>query len=213
MTDPLLSLLAPTPVSIHKHPRPFRRALAARASAVGLALALFGAAGQFALALLLGGAGVLLVVSALFTLALAAVLLAFANLHPEITAFEDGLLLRPLVGRPAHVEWTALAKTEPHPLLFNNEGPGRLLHGKNYRPRAGLLVVVRPGAGLPARYRLVDLVTGGPARPTFAISSTTHTDYEELARLLRDRMEGERQEPHSLALSPPSPPQGEPRRR
>jgi hypothetical protein len=163
------------------------RALTARLVAAGLALASFGAAGQLVLALTLGTAGVLLFVSAFFTLGLAAVLLAFASLHPELTAFEEGLLLKPLVGRPARVPWAALIAVEPHPLIFNNDGLGKLLHGKKYRPREGLLVVVRTG-GLPARYRLVDLVTGGPARPAFAISSTTHTDYEKLARLIRGKL-------------------------
>lgn len=188
MIDTSPSLPSPAAISFHGHPRPILRALAARLVAAGLALALLGAVGQLVLAVVLGAAGVLLWVSAVLTLGLAAVLLAFASLHPEITAFGDGLLLRPLVGRPVRVPWAALLAIEPHPLVFNNEGPGRLLHGKNYRPRDGLLVVVRPGAGLPARYQLVDLVTGGPARPAFAISSTTYTDYEHLARLIRDKI-------------------------
>lgn len=144
--------------------------------------------GQVLLALALGAAGLLFWIGALLTLGFAVVLLALACLHPELTAFEDGLLLRPLVGRAVRLPWSALAALEPHPLIFNDEGIGRLLHGKNYRPRAGLLVVVRPGSGLPARYRLVDLVTGGPGRPAFAISSATHADYEGLEKLIRKRI-------------------------
>ncbi|MCC7207489.1 MAG: hypothetical protein IT323_09290 [Anaerolineae bacterium] len=176
------------PTAVYGHPRPALRRLTARIIAAGLALALVGAAGQTVMALALGAAGLLLWISTLFTLGFAAVLAALATLHPELTACEDGLLLRPLLGRSARVAWSALAGIEPHPLIFNNEGTGRLLHGKNYRPRAGLLVVARPGAGLPARYRLVDLVTGGPGRPVFAISSATHADYERLERLIRARI-------------------------
>ena len=60
------------------------------------------------------------------------------------------------------------------------EASARHLHGKQWKPREGAVVVVKREAGLWPVYRLVGGLAGVGSSPAFAISSTTHTDYPAL---------------------------------
>lgn len=173
---------------MHRHPRPRVRRFTARLIAIGLTTAGLAALAQVALAVLFGSAGVLFLGTAILTLILACPLVMLSALHPAITVGTNGLLVSPMLWRTCFVSWSALARMEQHPLFWNNDATGRLLHGRGYRPREGALVLVHADAGLPPQFRLVSLLTGGPALPAFAISSTTHTRYPELAGALRDRI-------------------------
>jgi hypothetical protein len=125
-------------------------------------------------------AGPLFLMMALFTAILLIPLLMRTVLHPEIELTADGLTLHPMIWEAQFVPWVAFERQVEHPLLFNNEGTGRLLHGKRYRPREGMVIVISDSAGLSSLYRLVGSLAGAGNRTAFAISSTTHTDYEAL---------------------------------
>ena len=177
-------------ISVHHHPQPRVRRFTARLVGIGLVTAGLAALAQVALAVLFGSTGVLFLGTAILTLILACPLAMLSALHPAITVGTNGLLVSPMLWRACFVPWSALARMEPHPLFWNNDATGRLLHGRRYRPREGALVLVHTDAGLPPQFRIVSLLTGGPALPAFAISSTTHTRYPELAGILRDQVGG-----------------------
>jgi len=157
--------------------RPRLRWLTARLLALSLGVAALAILAQIALAFTVGP---LFFGTALFTAILMIPLVQATVLHPEITTSAEGLTLRPMLWQPRFIPWSALTGTTAHPLIFNDPGTGRLLHGKNYVPREGLVVFVDERAGLQAVYRLVGSLAARGNRPAFAISNTTHTDYNLL---------------------------------
>ncbi len=169
-------------LSEHRFPRPTIRRITAWLLAVGLAAAVTAIVIQLILALVIGP---LFCGMAFFTAMLLIVLLQRTVLHPAITLTESGLRLQPMIWRAQLVPWSALAGITDHPLVFNDEAMGRLLHGKRYRRREGLVVLVKPEAGLLPVYRLIGGLAGAGNTPAFAISSTTHTDYEALVSAIR----------------------------
>src|SRR5215510_6797618 len=86
--------------------------------------------------------------TAIFTAILMFPLLIGSVIHPAISMTGDGLILQPLIGHAQFVRWEDLTGTAPHPLIFNDEATGRLLYGKRYRPREGLIILVAASAGL-----------------------------------------------------------------
>ncbi len=162
---------------VYGSPRPRLRWLIARLLAVTLCVAALAVVTQIVLALAVGP---LFLGTALFTAILTIPLLLATVLHPEITTTAEGLTLKPMLWQPRSIPWTALTGLTAHPLIFNDPGTGRLLHGKNYRPREGLVIFVDENAGLQAVYRLVGNLAARGNRPAFAISNTTHTGYETL---------------------------------
>ncbi len=93
-----------------------------------------------------------------------------------------------MLWRAQDVPWAALAGITDHPLVFNDDAVGRLLYGKRYRRREGWVVLVKPEAGLSPVYRLIGGLAGAGNTPAFAISSTTHTDYETLVSAIRSHL-------------------------
>ncbi len=172
-------------VSEHRYPRPLVRRVASRLVAAGLALAAIAIVVQLALALVFSP---LLCGTAFFTAMLAIPLLQRTVLHPEIGVTGDGLYVQPMIWRAQFVPWGALAEIVAHPLVYNDDAMGRLLHGKRYRPRQGVVVVVKPEAGLWPVYRLIGSLAGAGNRHAFALSSTTHTSYESLVETIRKRL-------------------------
>ena len=49
----------------------------------------------------------------------------------------------------------------------------------------GIVVIVKPEAGLWPVYRLIGALAGAGNRPGFALSSTTHTDYDTLVQTIQ----------------------------
>lgn len=164
-------------ISVHRYPhRRIRRAIEWL-----LRIALIIAAVAIVVEIVLGlVVGPLFLMMALFTAILIIPLLMRTVLHPEIKITADGLTLHPTIWKDQFAPWTALEQQVEHPLLFNNEATGRLLHGKRYRPREGMVIVVSDSIRLSPVYRLVGSLAGAGNRAAFAISSTTHTDYEVL---------------------------------
>lgn len=165
-------------VSAHGFPRPLLRRAVGLLLAVGLALCALAVPMQLILAFT--GAP-LLVGTALFTAILAIPLLMRTVLHPAVEICVNGLVLRPMLWPAQFVHWHNLRGTTAHPLVFNDPAVGQHLYGQRYRPREGLVVLVAPPAQLWPVYRLIGQLAGVGSVSAFAISSTTHTDYELLA--------------------------------
>ena len=174
-----------TIVSEHRYPRPIVRRLVSCLLVISLVLAAVSILAEIVLAFAIGP---LLCGMAFFTAVLSVVLLQRSVLHPEIQVTADGLFVQPMIWRAQFVPWHALAEIVAHPLVYNDEAMGRILRGKRYRPRAGVVVIVKPGAGLLPLYRLVGALAGAGNRPGFALSSTTHTDYDGLVQTIRGHL-------------------------
>jgi hypothetical protein len=173
------------PLSEHRYPRTWLRQWQRLLLAVLLAVGLTTVVVQVIIAL--SGAA-LFVGTALFTLLLLLPILAQPALSPEVTVYAEGLAVQPLLWRSQRVAWGQITRLTAHPLIANSLAAtddnasisiGRLLHGKNYRPREGLLIVVDPAARLALPFRLLALITGERGA-AFAVSSATHTNYAAL---------------------------------
>lgn len=173
----------------YRYPSPLIRKTISRLLALALILMTLAIPLQVILAVLTPAP--LCIGTALFTAILLIPLLMRTVLHPEIDVTGDGLILYPMLWPSQFVSWSALEGIVPHPLVFNDDAMGRVLHGKRYRRREGIAVVVAPEVGLVPAYRLVGNLAGVGNRPAFAISSTTHTDYDALVALIRSRVAAE----------------------
>jgi hypothetical protein len=164
-------------ISVHHYPHRRVRRLIEGLLLIALIIAIMAIVVEIIFGLVVGP---LFLMMALFTAILLIPLLMRTVLHPEIELTADGLTLHPMLWKEQFVSWSALTGQAEHPLLFNNEATGRLLHGKRYLPREGMVIVVNDTAGLSPIYRLVGSLAGVGNRTAFAISSTTHRDYEAL---------------------------------
>jgi hypothetical protein len=171
-------------VSEHRYPRPLVRRLVSRLLAVTIALAVVSIA-EVILALFVSP---LLCGIAFFTAILVIPLLQRSVLHPEITVTDDGLYVQPMIWRAQLVPWDCVAEIVAHPLVYNDEAMGRVLHGKRYVPRQAVVVIVKSDAGVWLIYRLIGALAGAGNRPGFALSSTTHTSYDALIQTIRGRL-------------------------
>lgn len=175
----------PEIVAEYRFPHPRVRQAVSRLLAFGLIGAALAIIAQL---LLIPFAGPLLCGSALLTAVLMLPLLLRTVLHPEISVTRDGLILRPMLWPAQFVAWASLTQIVAHPLVYNDAAMGRVLHGKRYRPREGVVVVLSPAAKVWPVYRLVGQLAGTGNVPAFAISSTTHNDYEGLIRVFREHL-------------------------
>jgi hypothetical protein len=176
----------PPILSTHRHPRPLVRKIVAGALFGGILVMLFAIPLQISFFAFLSTP--LCVGTAVFTAILLIPVCMYPVLHPEIDVTEDGLMLHPMLWPAQSVPWNKIEGIVPHPLVFNDDAMGRVLHGKRYRRREGIAVVVSREAGLAVPYQLVGNLAGVGNRPAFAISSTTHTDYEALAAVIRSHV-------------------------
>ncbi len=162
-----------------------RRALA-RLTALSLVLCSLAVLAQLLLAVLSGALGVLFAISAAFTATLLIPLVLQSVLHPEIRLSADGIWLRPMIWREQFVPRRALLRCAPHPLIASSEANAaleRLLFGRGHRRREGCAIIVARDA-LPPPYRLLARLAGAPEAAAFAISSTTHRDYDRLGQAI-----------------------------
>lgn len=161
---------------------------------LALALTLILAAAAIALQIVLAFVvGPLFLGTALFSAILTLPLLLQSVLHPEIYLSADGLYLRPMLWRVQFVPRAALLRTARHPLMQSRDvadPQGRLLHGKNYRPREGLVVVVDEQAGLLPFYRLLAGMVGARGGYAFAIQNRAQRDYGSLAHTISVWLDG-----------------------
>ncbi len=171
-----------TLLSEHFPPRP--RLYRLRRAMIGAGLALIGLALLGQALLLLGGAPLpLLPLIMLFTAILSLPLWIGTCLNPPVSTTAEGLVVRPMFGRPVDVPWTAIAALRPHLLLPADEGLEKMLYGRRAAgPREGVWVIVR--GVLPPRFRLVAWIAGLGNVALFGLSAGTHTGYEALIQTL-----------------------------
>jgi hypothetical protein len=112
-------------------------------------------------------------------------------LHPEISVHDEGLTVQPMLWKAQFVRWGTITGIVSHPLVYNDEAMGRVLHGKNYRPREGVVITVKAESGLWPIYRLVGNLAGAGNTRAFALSSTTHTNYHELVETIKAHISGQ----------------------
>jgi hypothetical protein len=175
----------PEPLSQHHFPRLWLRRVVTWALAAAIAFMSLALIVQIILAFTLSP---LFFGGALFSAILLIPLLMRTVLHPAIDVMADGLTVNPMLWPAQNVPWEALTGITAHPLLYNDDAMGKTLHGKNYRPREGAVILVSRDAGLWFPYRIIGGVAGAGNTPAFAISSTTHTDYAGLIAAIRARV-------------------------
>lgn len=152
-----------------------------------------GSLAQLGLLIALWPAGLLFCGTLFFTALLFIPLLAQSVLYPEITVTDDGLLLRPMVWRAQFVPRASIAGIAANPFIRDNPALGRLLHGRNYRPREGMVVLVNGSARLLPFYRLIAPLVGGNtlrAPYGFALSNRAQANYAALARVISAWLDG-----------------------
>jgi hypothetical protein len=172
-------------ISFHGHPRPRLHRIRARLTGLALIVMLAAILGQALLALAAGPLALLLCGSALLTGILTIPLLLQTVLHPAITLRRDGLEIAPMLWQAQFIPWSAIRGIVPHPLVHNDEAVGRHLYGRGYRARQGTVILVNPdGLRLSPLYQLVGGLAGAGNVPAFAISSTTHTEFDSLLAAL-----------------------------
>jgi hypothetical protein len=162
-----------------------RRALT-RLTALSLILCTLAIFAQLILAALSGALGVLFAISAAFTATLLIPLVLQSVLHPEIRLSADGIWLRPMLWREQFVPRRALLRCAPHPLISSSEANAaleRLLFGRKHRRREGYAIIVARDA-LPPPYRLLARLADAPDAAAFAISNTTHRNYDQLCQAI-----------------------------
>lgn len=155
---------------------------------MGLALITVGVAAQLLLAVLAPPMRPLLIGSILFSLILTIPFWLQTVLHPEVSVTSDGLVLRPMLWPPQQVVWAHVREMVPHPLIYEDVLMQQRLHGKGFQPHRGQVIVLSADAPVRWQYRLVGSISGCGLIPAFAISSTTHRDYETLVATVRERL-------------------------
>jgi len=164
-------------LSDHPHPRPVLRRITAVMIALGLAGIVLGVIGLLALTVLYELP--LLPLAALSLLALAPPLLLLAVLHPPVSVYENGLWIKPLLGRECWLAWEAITRVEDHTLIQR----GTTKAGQ--REHLGQLIVVDRGLAWPF---LVVGIMGGLGRVrAFGISTHSHADYAALHSAITHR--------------------------
>jgi len=162
-------------LSTHAYPRPALRRVTGWLVGAGLAGIGFGVVGLLTLAI--GYRLVLLPLAAFFLATLAAPLLLLSVLHPQITVYERGLWLKPLLWRGSWVPWEALTGLHDHTLIQRSR------RTRWERPREGHLITVE--GALPPVYSIVGWMGGLGNRRAFGIASHSHTDYAALRSAIR----------------------------
>ena len=87
------------------------------------------------------------------------------------------------------IPWEMLSTLTDHPLIYEDPVINRRLYGKQHRGREGKVIVMCREARVLWQYRLLGLVSGAGWTPAFGISSTTHTDYDQLLQTLTARLD------------------------
>ena len=118
--------------------------------------------------------------TAIFTLLLGPFVLLLTAATPAVTLSPDGITIQPLIWQTRFVPWSAVRAIKPYPLLPppDSEISRQHLTGrKNYRPAEGIMLLL---PDLPLPYRVTGLLAGEGFTPVIAITSRTHTNYDEL---------------------------------
>ena len=168
--------------SHHPHPTPRLQRLVQVGALVVVGIMLIAVPCQVLLAFIVGGTGYLFILSAIFTLLLAAPVLMLTAYAPAVTVNADGITLHPVIWKEQIIPWNSIQAVKVYPLLpiEDAEVTRRLAVGKlNYRPAAGIMLVI---PSLPPTYRIAGFFAGEQAAPIIALTNRAHTDYERLVK-------------------------------
>lgn len=178
----------------HTHPRP-RLDWLVQVGALVVTGVMVTSAPLQVLLTLAGAPGGLFVLSAFFTVLLAAPVLMQTAVAPAVTVADAGLTLRPVVWKARFIPWDAVRAVKIYPLLptVDSESLRRLVVGKNsYRAVEGIMLVI---PGLPAQYRIAGFFAGERAAPVIALTSRAHTNYDQLVRVVLAQTDAARHDP------------------
>lgn len=181
-------------VATFAHPRP-RLDWLVQVGALVVAGVMVASAPLQVLLTLAGAPGGLFVLSAFFTVLLAAPVLMLTAVAPAVTITDAGLTVQPVVWKARFVPWDAVQAVKIYPLLptVDSESLRRMMVGKNsYRAVEGIMLVI---PSLPAQYRIAGFFAGERAAPVIALTSRAHTNYDELVRLILAHTDAARHDP------------------
>jgi len=162
-------------LSDHPHPQPGLRRVTGWLIAAGLLGIAVGVAGLLALAI--GYRLPLLPLAAIFLATLTVPLLLLSVLHPQVTVYEQGLWLKPLIWRGSWVPWSALTGLHDHTLIQRGQ------RTRWDRARDGHLITV--AGALPLVYVVVSVMGGLGVRRAFGVATHSHRDYPALLGAIR----------------------------
>ena len=126
--------------------------------------------------------------TAIFTLLLGPFVLLLTVATPAVSLDAEGLTVHPLIWRSRSVRWEAVRAVKPYPLLPQPETEisRQYMTGRqNYRPATGIMLIV---PDLPLPYRVTGVLAGEGFTPVFAITTRTHTAYDELVEQIESRV-------------------------
>lgn len=162
-------------ISDHPRPRPALRGLTAILVTAGLIGEVAGVIGLLALSVIIGLP--LLPLMAFFLAMLCPPLVLLAVLHPRVTVYENGLWIKPLIGRGSWVTWDAVTRIADHTLIQ------RGVMKERQQEHFGQLIVVNSGLAWP--YLVVGIMGGLGRVRAFGISTHGQRDYEGLHRTIK----------------------------
>lgn len=182
--------------SVHRHPKTRLNNLIQYGAIVVVGLLLVSAPLQIVLTLT--GAPEGFIVSALFTVLLAAPVLMLTAVAPPVTVDETGIMLKPLIWKKRFVPWSDVQAVKVFPLLPTEEQEINrkwVVGRNNYRAAQGIMLLI---PGLPVQYRIAGFLAGERGRPIIALTNRAHTDYEHLVKIVLSQTDSKR---HDNALT------------
>lgn len=107
---------------------------------------------------------------------------------PPLTIDEEGLILRPFLGRQRRVYWHEIEELQTYTMLpmATHETARRALAGEPYTVEQGLLLIIPK---LPYVNRLMGWYAGAGWRPGIIVTNRTHNNYIALANCLEDNID------------------------
>lgn len=168
--------------STHTHPNPTLDKLTQYGALAVLVIIVLAVPLQLVLAVV--GAP-FFVLTALFTLLFAPFILLLMTTTPALSLSANGLTLQPRIWKTRFIPWDAVTAVKPYPLLppADAEVTRKALAGrKKYRPAEGVMLVI---PALPLPYRFGGFFAGEGFTPVIAVTTRTHTDYDDLIRQIR----------------------------
>ncbi len=120
----------------------------------------------------------LLPLMAVFLLILTLPLIQLAVMHPQITVYERGLWIAPLLWPASWITWDAITRIEDHTLIRRIENKsGQLEHD-------GHLIIVTHG--LPWPYQVIGgMAAFGWRTRAFGIATHAHHDYKTILNTIQ----------------------------
>lgn len=141
---------------------------------------------QVLLAVLTGG--LLFVLTAFMLLLLCVPVSVGIFATPPLEVSDEGVRVRPFLGRARLIAWSQVDALKPYPLLPrpDQETERRALVGRaRYQPAEGYMLVLREADW---QYRLTGYLCGEGLRGVVAFTNRSHADYDALLKRIKARV-------------------------